>query len=61
MRRLAHFEAQIFSYKHQQALNIAVTILHHLHLMVKKSTLQNILKFQKVKFECLHWYIRILN
>ena len=30
IRRLFHFVAWIFSYMHQQALNIAVTILHHL-------------------------------
>ena len=31
-------------------------------LLVKKNhTLQNILKFQNVKFECLHTYIWILN
>ena len=47
---------------HQQALNRAVTILHHLKAWwLKKHTLQDILKFQNVKLECLHSYIRILN
>ena len=38
-----------------------MTILHHLKTpWLKKTHLQNILKFQKVKFECLHSYIWIL-
>ena len=28
---------------------------------LKKHTFQNIFKFQNVKFECLHSYIKILN
>ena len=54
MRRLVYFEVYNFSYKYQQALNIAVTILHttcRLHGQ-KNHILRNILKFQNVKFEC---------
>ena len=43
-----------FSYKYPEALNIAATILHttcRLHGQ-KNHILQNILKFQNVKFEC---------
>ena len=45
-----------------------MTILHHQNILTNifthltyKHTLQNILKFQNVKFECLHSYIGILN
>ena len=40
-----------------------MTILHHLETsqLKKNHTLQNIMKFQNVKFERLHSYIRILS
>ena len=63
IRQLDHFEAKIFSYKHQQALNIAVTILHNVKTpWLRKYTWQNILKFQNVNLErILYSSIRILN
>ena len=40
-----------------------MTILHHLKTprLKKNHTLQNIVKFQNVKFKRLHSYIRILS
>ena len=61
-QRISSFEAYIFSYEHQQALNIDVTILRQLNTpWLKNHTLQNIVKFQYVKFEYLQSYIQVLN
>ena len=51
IRRLVHFQAQILSYKHQQAVTITATIQHNLTTpLLEKHTLQNILKFHTSEF-----------
>ena len=49
-------------YKNQQAINITVTVFHHLKTpWLKKHTWQIFFKFQNVKFQFWYSYIRILN